>query len=87
MFYVHKNSRKSGSVDPPASFVCTEEFGQPVFQVLAAKEFITHEYGTWSAGSWMPILQAENAINEDTMRQTSEVVEPPAAFEFARDYG
>lgn len=34
----------------------------------------------------MPILQAENAINEDTMRQTSEVAEPPAEFEYARDY-
>jgi hypothetical protein len=57
-----------------------------MFQVLAAKEFITHEYGTWSAGSWMPILQAVNAFN-DTMRQTSEVVEPPGEFEYASDYG
>jgi len=81
-----QKQQASGSVDLPASFVCTEEFGQPMFQVLAAKEFITQEYGTWSAGSWMPILQAENAINEDTMRQTSEVAEPPAEFEYARDY-
>ena len=35
----------------------------------------------------MCILQAENPFNEDTMEQTSEVVEPPAAFEYARDYG
>lgn len=35
----------------------------------------------------MPILQAENTFNEDTMGQTSEVVEPPAEFEYARDYG
>jgi hypothetical protein len=57
-----------------------------MFQILPAKEFITHEYGTWPAGTWVPI-QAENPFNEDTMGQTSEVVEPPAEFEYARDYG
>lgn len=82
-----QKQQASGSVDPQASFVCTEDFGLPMFQVLPAKEFITHEYGTWPAGTCVPILQAENPFNEDTMGQTSEVVEPPAEFEYASDYG
>jgi len=82
-----QKEQASGSVNPPASFVCTEGFGQPRFQVLPAKEFITHEYGTWPAGTWLPILQAENPFSEGNMGQTSEVVEPPAEFEYARDYG
>jgi hypothetical protein len=32
-----------------------------------AKEIITLEYGTWQADNWVPILQAENSFNEDTV--------------------
>jgi hypothetical protein len=87
MFYVHKNSRHQCQWTRPASFVCTDDFGQPKFQVLPAKEFITQEYSTWPAGTWVTIKQAENLFNEDTMGQTGEVVEPPAEFEYATDYG
>ena len=35
----------------------------------------------------MPIPQAENQFNQDIMGPTSEVVEAPTQFEYARGYG
>ena len=40
---------------------------------------------TWSAGTWVHIPQEENQFN-DVMGPTSEVLEPPAQFEYDRGY-
>ena len=48
---------------------------------------MSHDRDIWPAGTWVPIPQTENQFNEDIMGPTSEVVEPPAQFEYARGYG
>ena len=48
---------------------------------------MSHEYDTWPAGTRVPIPQAENQFNQDIMGPTSEVVEAPTQFEYARGYG
>jgi len=40
----------------------------------------------WPAGSWVPIPQTENQFNEDVIGPTSEMVEPPAQFEYVMSY-
>jgi hypothetical protein len=62
-----QEQQASGSVEPPASVECTEDFGQPMFQILPAEEIMTHEYGTRPVDTWLPILQADNQFIEDIM--------------------
>ena len=60
---------------------------QPTSQILPTKEIMSDEYDTWPEGSWVPILKTENQFNENVMGPTSEVVEPPAQFQYAGGYG
>jgi hypothetical protein len=79
-------------LEPPAQFEYAGGCGQmdceqPMFQVLQMEGIMSHEYDNWPASTWLPIPQAENQFNEDIMRPTTEVVEPPAQFQYARGYG
>jgi len=47
---------------------------------------MAHEYDTWPSATWVPIPQRENQFNEDVMGPTSEVVEPPAQFDYSVSY-
>jgi len=38
-------------------------------------------------GAKQTMKKTENQFNEDVMEPMSEVLEPPAQFEYARDYG
>jgi hypothetical protein len=79
-------------LEPTAQFEYARGYGhmdyeQPMFQFLPMEEIMSHESNTWSAGTWVPIPQAENQFNEDVIWTTSEVLKPPAQFEYARGYG
>jgi len=52
-----------------------------------AEEIVMHDYGTWPAGTSLPIPQAVNKFNQDITGPTSELVEPPAHFEYSGGYG
>jgi hypothetical protein len=90
----HENVMEPTSevVEPPAQFEFAGGYGQtdyeqPTSQILPTEEIITYEYGTWPADTWVPIPQTENQFHEDVVEPTSEVVEPPAEFKYARGYG
>ena len=79
-------------VQPPPEFEYARDHGQmgyeqPTSQILPTKEIMSHEYDTWSAATQFPIPQTENQFNEDVMGPTSEVVEPPAQFDYPLSYG
>jgi len=59
---------------------------QPLFQFLPTEEIMSYGYDTWPAGTWVPIPQTDNQYNEDAMVPTSEVVEPPAQYEYTSGY-
>ncbi len=78
-------------VESPPKFQYARGYGQigydqPMLQVLPTEEIMSYEYYTWPAGTSVLIPQTENQCNEDFLRPTSEVVEPPAKFEYASDY-
>jgi hypothetical protein len=47
---------------------------------------MSFEYDTWPAGTWVPIPQTGEEYNQDMLGRTSEVMEPPAQFEYAMGY-
>jgi len=78
-------------VEPPAQFEHARGYGQMgykqhKYQVLPTEEIVAHEYDTWPAATWVPIPQRENQFNEDVMGPISEVVEPPAQFDYSMSY-
>jgi hypothetical protein len=62
------------------------DYEQPIFQVLPTEKIMSHEYDTWPVGTRVSIPQAEHQFNQKIMGPTSEVVEPPTQFEYARCY-
>jgi hypothetical protein len=63
------------------------DYEQPTSQILPTEEIMSHECDAWPSDTCVPIPQTENQFNEDIMGQTSEVMEPPAQFEYAGGYG
>jgi hypothetical protein len=77
-------------VELPAKFEDARGMGRWILNSPSSssskEEIKSHEYDTRPAGTWVPIPDRKR-INEDIMRPTLEVVEPPAQFEYARGYG
>jgi hypothetical protein len=44
-------------------------YEQPTFQVLMGDEIISHEYGTWPAGTWVPTLHGGSPFCGDSLGQ------------------
>jgi hypothetical protein len=63
------------------------DYEQPMFHFLMAEEIVTHDYGTWPAGTTLPIPQEENQFNLYIIGPISKLVEPPAQFEYSGGYG
>ena len=76
----------SGVLEPPAHFTYSMSYVQMGYEQLAS-QIMSPEYDTCPAGSWVPIPETENQFNEYVMGPTSEVVEPPVQFQYARGYG
>ena len=78
-------------VETPAQFEYDISYVQlgyeePTSQVFPTEEIMIHEYDTWQAATWVPMLQMENEFNGDVMRPTSGVLEPPVHFAYSMSY-